>query len=177
MNEDKDEASTSNGGPKAPNCLFKRMKRGGGGNASGSSNRRRPMPKSSSESSENSDQNSDTEVYKKPKKSRSGLVQSTTFKINPDKKKRRWKKHLDGQNTSDDTGDSDEGRAPSDFGVKFQGSGAQSSGPSDQGATATLEIDTSHDLVNMLLHNLNILNYPFPPKLTFSMETFLGQCY
>ena len=145
-----DEASTSTDGPKAPNCLFKRMKRGGGNaSASGSSNRRRPMPKSSSESSDNSDQNSDTEVYKKPKKSRSGLVQSTTYKINPEKKKRRWKKHLDGQNSSDGTGDSDEGRGASDFGVKFQGSGAQSSGPADQGATATLEIDTSHDLVNI----------------------------
>ena len=131
-------------------CLFKRMKRGGG-NLGGASNRRRALQKSSSsDNSDKSDENSDTEVYKKPKKSRSGLVQSTSsgFKVNPEKKKRRWKKHLDGQNTSSDSEDEDDRK--SDFGVKFQGSGAQASGSlqhAQNNATATLEIDTSHDQV------------------------------
>jgi hypothetical protein len=140
------EASSS----KGQNCLFKRMKRGGGNVTT--SNRRQPTQKSSSSSSsDNSDENSDSEVYKKPKKSRTGLVQSTSsaFSVNPEKRKRRWKKHLDGQNTSSESEEEGEKKSSSDFGVKFKGSGAlQSSGPSDQGATATVEIDTSHDLVS-----------------------------
>ena len=138
-------------------CLFKRMKRGGG-NLGGASNRRRALQKSSSsDNSDKSDENSDTEVYKKPKKSRSGLVQSTSsgFKVNPEKKKRRWKKHLDGQNTSSDSEDEDDRK--SDFGVKFQGSGAHASGSlqqSQNNATATLEIDTSHDQVMFLFNKV-----------------------
>ena len=79
--------STSADSQKGPNCLFKRMKRGGGN--AGASNRRRPLEKSSSSSSDNSDENSDPEVYKKPKKSKTGLVQSTTavFNVNKSKKK------------------------------------------------------------------------------------------
>jgi hypothetical protein len=77
MNEDTGEvASTSGEGQKGPNCLFKRMKRGASN--AGGSNRRRPAQKSSSSSSSDASDKSDTEVYKKPKKSRTGLVQSTT---------------------------------------------------------------------------------------------------
>lgn len=136
--------STSADSQKGPNCLFKRMKRGGGN--AGASNRRRPLEKSSSSSSDNSDENSDPEVYKKPKKSKTGLVQSTTAVFNVNKsKKKRWQKHIDGQNTSSESDDSD--KVSGDIGVKFRGSGAQMNNPADMGATATIEIDTAFDMV------------------------------
>ena len=155
--EDRKEAGPSTSGEAAdkggPNCLFKRMKRGGGGNV-GASNRRRPMQKaSSSSSSSDSDEKSDTEIYKKPKKSRIGLVQSSSAFNAGKSKKKRWQKHIDGQNTSSDSADGDDDAA-SDVGVKFRGSGAQTSNPSDMGATATLEIDTAFDKVSLMKHSI-----------------------
>jgi hypothetical protein len=95
MNEEKPAGTSTSGEPsKGPNCLFKRAKRGGGN--VGASNRRRPLDKSSSSSSGSSEDNSDTEVFKKPKKSRTGLVQSTSAFNVVKSKKKRWKKHIEG---------------------------------------------------------------------------------
>jgi len=80
--------------------------------------------------------------------------------VNPEKKKRRWKKHLDGQNTSSDSEDEEEKK--NDFEVKFQGSGAHASGSlqyAQNNATATLEIDTSHDQVMFIFNNLFVLAF------------------
>jgi hypothetical protein len=67
-------------------CLFKRVKRGG--ISSGRRSQKQPSSGSSSEDS------SDNEIYKRAKKSRSGLVQSTSAFKKDSSKKRKWQKQV-----------------------------------------------------------------------------------
>ena len=66
-------------------CLFKRVKRGGIN--SGRRTNKQPTSGSSSDSSDN-------EIYKKAKKNRSGLVQSTSAFKKDSSRKRKWQKHV-----------------------------------------------------------------------------------
>jgi len=74
-----------NGETSLKPCIFKRAKRGGGNVA------RRNQKQSSSGSS---DSGSDNEIYKRAKKNRSGLMQSTSAFKGDSNKKRKWQKQV-----------------------------------------------------------------------------------
>lgn len=118
------EASTSS---SKPVCLFKRAKRGGN-SARNSSRRRRDSSDSDKVDKSSSSEDEASVVFKREKVHRGGLRQSTSGR----QSKKRWRKN-DSESEDDQVG------------VSFKGTGTEKAGPDDQGATATVEIDTSHD--------------------------------
>ena len=110
-------------------CIFKRAKKPNRGQ------RRRHESSSNSDKSD-SDHNEESSVVKIERGKKGGITQSTSgFKT-----KKKWKKNEDGGGRSDSSDDDD-----NRINVNFKGTGTDQSGPSDQGATAVLEIDTSYD--------------------------------
>jgi len=110
-------------------CIFKRAKKPNRGQ------RRRHESSSNSDKSD-SDHNEESSVVKIERGKKGGITQSTSgFKT-----KKKWKKDEDGGGGSDSSDDGD-----NRINVNFKGTGTDQSGPSDQGATAVLEIDTSYD--------------------------------
>ena len=113
-------------------CIFKRAKKP----------QRAQRRRHESNSSSNSDSNSEPEesaVVKTERSKKSGLTQSTSSGF---KSKKRWRKASKSSENSENSGDD---RPKRDFGVAFKGTGTDKAGPSDQGATAVTEIDTSYD--------------------------------
>ena len=119
--------SEEGGGSKV--CIFKRAKKPQRGQR-----RRRESSDSNKAASSDSggSDNEESAVVRTERSKRGGITQSSAgFKT-----KKKWK-----QNESSSS-DSDE---PVQRQVSYKGTGMEKSGPSDQGATATFEIDTSHD--------------------------------
>jgi len=119
-------------------CLFKRAKKPQ--NRAG----QRRKHESSSENEKSSDSNSENEaesvVVRTERNKKSGITQSSSS-TSFFKKKKKWRQN-ESESSSDEEGDDNKSKS---IGVSFKGTGTQSSGPSDQGATAVTEIDTSYD--------------------------------
>ena len=120
--------SEEGGGGKV--CIFKRAKKPQRG-------QRRRRESSDSNKSASSDSggsdNEESAVVRRDRSKRGGLTQSSAgFKT-----KKKWKQNESSSSDSDEP----EQRLK----VSYKGTGTEKSGPSDQGATATFEIDTSHD--------------------------------
>lgn len=113
-------------------CLFKRAKK------PVQSQRRRHESSDSNKSDEDSGSDAEeSSVVKIERSKRGGLTQSSSqFKSS----KKKWRKADEGDDNSDE-----EEPGSSDIKVAFKGTGTEKAGPSDQGATAVSEIDTSHD--------------------------------
>ena len=110
-------------------CAFKRANKPNRGQ------RRRHESSSNSDNSD-SDNNEESSVVKIERGKKGGITQSTSgFKT-----KKRWKKDEGGGGS--DSSDEDKSER---INVHFKGTGTDQSGPSDQGATAVNEIDTSYD--------------------------------
>jgi len=126
------EASVPAAAPKKT-CLFKRaVKRPGGGNRR-QQRQRSPSKSGSSDSDQSDSSDGETQVFKREKKTRGGLTQSS----NKFKKIRK-------QAQEEDSSDADE-EPPSSVNVAFKGTGTEKSGPSDGGATAVNEMETGQD--------------------------------
>ena len=111
-------------------CIFKRAKKPNRGQ------RRRHESSSNSDKSDSDHTEESSSVVKIERGKKGGITQSTSgFKT-----KKKWKKNEDGGGRSDSSDDDD-----NRINVNFKGTGTDQSGPSDQGATAVLEIDTSYD--------------------------------
>jgi len=119
-------------------CLFKRAKK-----PQNRGQRRRHEASSDEKSSDSNSENEESAVVRTERTKKSGITQSTSSKFT--KKKKKWQKNQESNSDSDSDSDDNHTLNKSNFNVNFKGSGTQTSGPSDQGATATLEIDTSYD--------------------------------
>ena len=135
------ENDTAIAGDNKKVCMFKRAKRPNIRRA------RQPSPSSndSAKSEDNSDGSSEgkpkkeTIIYKRDKKVKGGF----THRSNIANKKRKTSTGA-GQNNSSSSSDSDD-QDRGKYSVTFKGTGEAQSGPSDSGATAVNEVDTSAD--------------------------------
>ncbi len=84
-----------------------------------------------------SSDNEESVVVRKERSCRGGLRQGTSGGA----RKKRWK----GDGSDNSSSDDDDQPKAQKISVEFKGTGLDKAGPSDQGATATLEIDTGHD--------------------------------
>jgi len=117
-------------------CLFKRAKK-----PQNRGQRRRHETSSDEKSSDSNSEAEESAVVRTERNKKGGLTQSTSSKFH--KKKKKWQRNSDSNSDSDS--DEEGFRSRSNFAVSFKGTGTKDSGPSDQGATATIEIDTSTD--------------------------------
>jgi len=121
-------------------CMFKRAKK-----PQNRGQRRRHEKSSDEKSSDSNSENEESAVVRTERNKKSGITQSTSSKFN--KKKKKWQKSQESNSNSDsDSDDNQESTLnKSNFAVSFKGTGTKDAGPSDQGATAVSEIDTSYD--------------------------------
>jgi len=126
------EASVPAAAPKKT-CLFKRaVKRPGGANRR-QQRQRSPSKSGSSDSDQSDSSDRETQVFKREKKTRGGLTQSSN----------KFKKVRKLAQEEENSSDADE--EPSSVNVAFKGTGTEKTGPSDGGATAVNEMETGQD--------------------------------
>ena len=119
-------------------CLFKRAKR---------PNVRQAQKSSSSENESGTDSDDSTDkksvsktaIYKREKQTKRGLSQRSNITT-----KKRKTSNTGGQSNSSSSSESDDENRLK-HSVSYKGTGEEKSGPSDAGATAVNEIDTSED--------------------------------